>query len=499
MVEEKQNCNFKKVNKFNLILLFLFSLMLTGQALVGDGTEHGILVGITSFSAVLVGIAAYFLSNKKIIGITLTGLIICVAPTATSTYLMYLTKGESSVSVIMSYIIIACMSALYFKRIILWIYAGIINIIQISLFIFSPISLVGIDGGFKEFIARLVLCNCIIIVLHYLTKWGNDYVLSAEKGEEESKKSFDKLSSTLQIMDMSVEILNDSIMKSDEGLNDIKEVSGAITTAINEMAIGVSEEANGITDISHLMTDASSKMNQTRNLSNEIVNISSNINKIMTNSSEEMGKMNEQMDVISSSVGSSLSTATELQENMNNINTFLSGITQIAEQTNLLALNAAIEAARAGEAGKGFAVVADEVRKLAEESSNMVGEISQIIKSIQGKSSVALEKAQLGNAAVETGNSIVKQINNSFKTINESINEMDKNISTEGNMIEEITSTFSTVQQRLESISAISQQHAATTQEVLASTEDQNNKIVEVASAVQEIKEMSIELKGMTK
>jgi methyl-accepting chemotaxis protein len=184
---------------------------------------------------------------------------------------------------------------------------------------------------------------------------------------------------------------------------------------------------------------------------------------------------------------------------MDSINNFLSGITHIADQTNLLALNAAIEAARAGEAGKGFAVVADEVRKLAEQSSKTVQDINSIIGSIQDKTKSALLKAQEGNEAVDSGYNIVNGVYESFNNMQNSFNDMSNNISRENNMIIKIKSLFENIHLQLENIASISEEHAATTQEVMASVEDQNNRIVEIAGSMDHISQLSDGLKEISK
>ncbi|MDS0526710.1 methyl-accepting chemotaxis protein [Clostridium sp. SHJSY1] len=107
----------------------------------------------------------------------------------------------------------------------------------------------------------------------------------------------------------------------------------------------------------------------------------------------------------------------ELNNNMDKVNNFLTGITQISEQTNLLSLNSYIEAARAGEAGKGFAVVADEVRKLAEESGNIVREIDIILKEIKDITEKVSFEVNRGNEVTKEGKEIVMQVNQGFSEI----------------------------------------------------------------------------------
>nr|WP_310939255.1 methyl-accepting chemotaxis protein [Clostridium sp. SHJSY1] len=132
---------------------------------------------------------------------------------------------------------------------------------------------------------------------------------------------------------------------------------------------------------------------------------------------EKVNRMDEQMASISEVSTNSFLAVQELNNNMDKVNNFLTGITQISEQTNLLSLNSYIEAARAGEAGKGFAVVADEVRKLAEESGNIVREIDIILKEIKDITEKVSFEVNRGNEVTKEGKEIVMQVNQGFSEI----------------------------------------------------------------------------------
>ncbi len=493
-----QNYDGVRVNRFNVILMFCFSAMLTGQAAASSGMSYGIKIAAVTFLACVVGLLVYFLNKKGIVNLYASALMICTAPFITSNILSYLQQGVGSDRVFMALLITISMSALYFRKNILLTYAAIVNIGLIGYYALSPVSVVGVDGGIRDFIARYVLVNCQILILYFLTKWGNEYIQSSFKKEHQANELLEKISITMSKLESGVEVLNSSVIKTDDGLQDIKTGSATITNAINEVARGVEEEANGVTDIAHSMSTASESVAEVELLSNNVKDVSAVIDGIVIEGSDKMNKMNGQMDTIKSSVGSALSTVAELQSNMDNINSFLTGITQIAEQTNLLALNAAIEAARAGEAGRGFAVVADEVRKLAEQSARTVEDINVIIRKTQEKSKSALDKAQQGNAAVEQGSTIVKEVRDSFEEMKKSFGSLNNSVKREDEMIDGINRAFKRIQQQLEGIAAISQQHAATSQQILATTENQNHKIIEVADAVQSIKKLSGELKELT-
>jgi methyl-accepting chemotaxis protein len=126
------------------------------------------------------------------------------------------------------------------------------------------------------------------------------------------------------------------------------------------------------------------------------------------------------IDRIRTSNESAAAAIAELESASEQIGAIVSAIDDIASQTNLLALNAAIEAARAGEQGKGFAVVADEVRKLAERSSEQTKEIAQLVLSIQGISSRAVESVRTGSGYVVEGASLAEAAQHSFSAIEES-------------------------------------------------------------------------------
>lgn len=179
-----------------------------------------------------------------------------------------------------------------------------------------------------------------------------------------------------------------------------------------------------------------------------------------------------------------------LIDQMNQITSFTTTIKEIANQTNLLALNAAIEAARAGEHGSGFAVVAAEVRKLADQSSKAAREIDGVVQAIhqQVESSVRSIGQTVDMARQQHG--IVQQTKKTFQSILQSVEHIHTEMESVASAMDEMNRNKDTFVQTIENISAMSQQTAAGAQTVNSIAQEQTRAIEEVAQAAQQLTEM---------
>jgi methyl-accepting chemotaxis protein len=390
------------------------------------------------------------------------------------------------------------MISLYFNKTLILIFGAIVNALIIIFAILAQDNLfVGQYENIGSLIALLLYIDIAISVLYCLTRWGSDLVRSSEEEGSKAKRLLGDLEKTMKAINENYTVLNKDISESASSLDAIKDTSSGIISTVQEVAKGVSEQASGISQISEMMNEADQNVIDVHNSSRELASVSDTASKVVLEGSEEISNMDKQMKIISNSVDASLSTVEELQSNMDDINNFLLGITQIAGQTNLLSLNAAIEAARAGESGKGFAVVADEIRKLAEQSAAIVKQISDIVSNIKGKTEDVLSTAQSGSTATREGVIIVNKVNESFEKIEESFKAINQYILSELGMIEKTTSLFSKIRQESEGIASISEEHSASTEEMLATMQEQNASIESIHYTMQGIKQANEKLFGI--
>ncbi|HWJ79231.1 MAG TPA: methyl-accepting chemotaxis protein [Niallia sp.] len=225
-----------------------------------------------------------------------------------------------------------------------------------------------------------------------------------------------------------------------------QEVSNSeVNLAMNEMTIGIQRVADTTLEMSE----------------------SSNDMKLLVETSVDYTKqVVSQIQNMEASVLHTEVYVREMGEKFNSIKEMVSVITSIADQTNLLALNAAIEAARAGEAGKGFAVVADEVRKLAELSKNSADEIQTHLENFLQISNKALIEMEHSTDQVKAGNEAVEQI---------------------GDKLYQILDVVTEVNSRVQDDSAVIEQMSASSEEILASTEEIQKLVANTSKQTSEV------------
>lgn len=243
-----------------------------------------------------------------------------------------------------------------------------------------------------------------------------------------------------------------------DNANSLAASSEQISASTEEIAKGASQQAN----------DASSSSEMVKEMTYAVQAVSKNAEEAAQFSEATLEAANKGGDVIRATIEGMDAISTKINELSSKsvqIGEIVEVIDDIAEQTNLLALNAAIEAARAGEAGKGFAVVADEVRKLAERSSKATKEISDLVGSIQANTDDSVN-------AVVKGNEQAKEAGIAFENIVKLVRDSATKVSEIAAASEEQAAQSSEVQLAVENIAAVSEETAASVEETAATAND---------------------------
>jgi len=318
-------------------------------------------------------------------------------------------------------------------------------------------------------------------------------------GSQEQTNDMQKTAIVIDKLDQVIKIIKDSAVKQNESVERTLQI-------INEMSDAIDQVVNNTKTIAHDTQESYSAATEGKKLVDETIEDMKTIKTMVDNLAQKMASLDERSQQIGEIV---------------------QVIEDIAEQTNLLALNAAIEAARAGEHGKGFAVVADEVRKLAENSRKSTEEIRSLIIGIQDETRAVMDQMNKATSDVDRGadvaykagtalRNIIKTVDKVVTQVNE-INAAMDNMKNQGrevvaavNLINRLTNENSRVTDELAAesaaatesimnVSAISEENAASTQEINASAQEVTATTHDIQSAINNLNDLLKNLQQSSK
>ena len=282
-----------------------------------------------------------------------------------------------------------------------------------------------------------------------------------------------------------------------QAANEVKAGSEQVAITMQELATGSETQANSASDIAAIMGTFAVKVQEANENGGRVQEYSNNVLGMTNEGTEIMDATTGQMAKIDQIVRDAVEKVQGLDSQSQEISKLVSVIQGIADQTNLLALNAAIEAARAGEHGKGFAVVADEVRKLAEQVSVSVTDITDIVAGIQHETEIVTKSLHTGYAEVEQGTIQIETTGNTFKEINSAVHEMVSNIQLSSENLSEIAANSQEMNGSIEEIASISEESAAGVEQTSATTQQTSSSMEEVAGSSEQLAKLAEELNGL--
>lgn len=345
-----------------------------------------------------------------------------------------------------------------------------------------------------DFVIILTFCliaTYVVLFIKRSTKEINNYLEKVSTGDFTEKiaidsqnefgimkasinKTIESISSLLK----SIQEKSETIEESSASLSAVSEEMAAssdnVSSAIEQATTGVASQADDLLDITNVLNQFSLELGTMVKAIEDIHSNANDINSMANENDKDLQSLVESVTKINNSFKDFADKISHLGQNIVQINEITNVINGIAEQTNLLALNAAIEAARAGESGRGFSVVAEEIRKLAEQSKISSENITKLISGISEESSDMLKNTDVMSSELSGQVMVINTSIESFKKIIGAVDEVIPKIETINSSASNINNNKDAILQKMQSSSSVAEEISASTEEITSSTEEMN-------------------------
>ncbi len=307
--------------------------------------------------------------------------------------------------------------------------------------------------------------------------------------------AFSEMSKGLRnIVGQSRAIASDIASATQQTAASIEQVNSSVqqlTSTIQQIANGSQTQSQELEKTNRVIERLNTTMKELAERAQSAAEHSANVGRISEQGGRAASQAAEKMSNIIRVASESSEMVKRLAERTSQITTALDVIRKIADQTNLLALNAAIEAARAGEAGRGFAVVADEVRRLAEGSAKASEEIAAIIKQVQEEADLTVKSIETASKEITEGREVIDEALKSLKDVAERIQVVASNAEEISESIQQQAQAVEELAKSASEIAAVAEENAAATEQASSAAEELTASMEQISGAAQHLAEMA--------
>lgn len=432
-----------KIFKYMMTAVFLVAALFFVKNIISKAWSGAIVIGI----CLVVFSGAIFLMKKMKVAQKIQQLVLCLS-IVLLVFCISLNSGNYYSDDFPLYLAVIALSGLYLVPKYTLIQAALIDVLLIVAYFIHPEK----ADPFSQYIMCVVILTICAFCFYMVINRGRSYIRLGERRAKEAEKLL------LELKDAG-EKLQANCEHSLERVSKLEKANERLENSIDDLRDGSSNITQGTVDVSQTFDDMQEKMLTTQE---HVASLNTEVKKVedsLADSKKNMREMNSEMLTLKQTLEATNAVFTTLQDEIKEIVDFTQQLNKIANSTNTLALNASIEAARAGQMGAGFAVVASKVQVLAEDSNKCSGQIANVVNAMESLINQTSRQLSVSHTAVDNSINSLNDFQDSFKNLTSQFKSLYRNIEDQNDNIRDMDHSFVELRDKISDMASSSEEN----------------------------------------
>lgn len=439
----KKPMSEEKIFKSMMTAVFLVASLFFVKNLISKAWTGAIVIGI----CLVVFSTAMFIMKKINVKQKIQQLVLCLS-IVFLVFCISLNSGNYYSDDFPLYLAVIALSGLYLVPKYTLVQAAIIDVLLLAAYFIHPEK----ADPFSQYIMCIVILTICAVCFYMVINRGRSYIILGEQRAKEAEMLLAELKDA-------GEKLQENCEHSLERISKLEKANERLEESITDLRDGSSSITQGTVDVSQTFDDMQEKMLTTQE---QITSLNTEVKKVeesLGDSKKNMKEMSSEMLTLKQTLEATDKVFTTLQDEINEIVKFTQELNKIANSTNTLALNASIEAARAGQMGAGFAVVASKVQDLAEDSNQCSSHIAVVVNAMESLIKQTSKQLAVSQSAVDNSIGSLNEFQDSFKNLTSQFKSLYRNIEEQNDNIHQMDSGFAELRDRISDMASSSEEN----------------------------------------